>query len=106
MKVVKIGLGNFKLRCYFGKEEFEKYARFEANTTGREKPEFNPDCKGRSCLNGIWLLHSNDPSIMAHEIIHTLLILHDHLGMRQEPPNELLAYQHTFLMNEFSKAKK
>ena len=106
MKSVKTGLGNFKLRCYYGKEEFEKYATFEVFTTGRAKPEFNPDCKGRSCINAIWVMYGDDAVTIAHELIHTLLILHDHIGIKEELPNELLAYQHSYFMSEFYKADK
>ena len=104
MRSVELGLGNIKVACFYGVEEFEKYARFEQTRTGLEKPELEDACGGMSCIGGIWLRHGDDAAVMAHELIHTLSILHHVLGIKEDEAKECLAYQHTYLMRKFFKA--
>lgn len=52
-------------------------------------------------MDAIWVLNKNDAAIIAHELIHLLVIVHEHIGIREDPPKELLAYQHTYLMRAF-----
>ena len=106
MKSVELGLGNFRVACFYGTEEFEKYARFEQRCTGLEKPKFEEDCGGMSCSGGVWVLRGDDAATLAHELIHTLSILHHCIGIKEDEAKECLAYQHTYLMNKFLKAKK
>ena len=101
MKTVKTGIGNFQITCFYGEEEFEKYAKIEQQTTEGEKPSYNRDCKGLSCLNAIWVYRGDDPVILAHELIHYLFILHSHIGAKEIGVMELFAYQHTYLMLMF-----
>lgn len=54
-------------------------------------------------MDAIWVLNKDDAAIIAHESIHLLVIVHSHTGIREEAPNELLAYQHTYLMRAFMK---
>lgn len=101
MKTIETGIGNFRVTCYYGQDEFEKYARLEQKTTEAEKPSYNDEQKGRSCLNGIWVYRGDDPVILAHELIHYLFILHRFIGAKEEGVMELFAYQHTYLMTMF-----
>lgn len=101
MKRVPLGLADYTASFYCGESEYKAYGRLHEKTTGSTIPDFDGGCHGRACLNGIWVLNKDDAAIIAHELIHLLVIVHAHMGIREESPNELLAYQHTYLMRAF-----
>lgn len=103
MKKVELGLGPIVVCCFYGESEFARYAKLQAESTGAEAPKYNPECLGLACINGIWVADGNNAIIMAHELIHLLSLIHDVLGIKEEQPKELFAYQHSYLMTKFRK---
>lgn len=104
MKRINLALGDWNIKVYSGPSEWKQYKRLHDDTTGQTLPDYPESIRGQACLNGLWVEDLKDIPILAHELIHTLSILHEHIGIKDQCPYELLAYQHSYCLKKLMKA--
>ena len=105
MRVISLGLGDWKIKVYNSCSEWKRYKKLHDDTTGQVLPDEPEESRnGTACLNGFWVRDIKDIVTIAHELIHTLSIIHEHIGIKDQCPFELLAYQHSYCMTKLTKA--
>ena len=106
-KTITMAMASYSLTVFVGPEEYTRFRKRFMVVTGKSIPDVPHDENGNTvgglaCLQNIWIQELK-ASLLAHEALHAIEILHTHIGITISPGSvdELKAYQLQYVLESF-----